>query len=422
MNGDRWGEETQRRFVAAVLKDDTDARRQSLCNLSSEIFTDRDCARAWRAVRGARTYKDAAVHEHVRLFWAVETSEMTWHGDLLEAQIAQTRLTGKWFNADMGGAAYSWPEPTTAAELCAKLPPPVSCIVDGLLIEGGLTICSAPSKGRKSWLSLDLGLSVSSGADFLGWATRQAPVIYLNFELQQDTVHRRLWDIAKARGVSAPKDLHLVNLRGKIVNAADLRRNLAQLCVRFNPSMILLDPFYKVSANSGAEENSNDGQARLLAEIEATASECGAALFATHHFSKGNASMKNAIDRASGAGALARAPDAVMTLTEHEEDDACTMEVSLRDLPPVAPVAMRWEYPCWMMDETLDPKRLRSKGGAPRQHSPDELVNALRDGMSNADWRQASQKTETTFRRLRDELTKSGKVTLRSGFYYHAKP
>jgi len=63
----------------------------------------------------------------------------------------------------------------------------------------------------------------------------------------------------------------------------------------------------------------------------------GAAVALAGHFSKGNASAKESIDRISGSGVLARDPDSLITFTRHEEQDAFTVEMTLRNLAPVEP-------------------------------------------------------------------------------------
>jgi hypothetical protein len=93
-----------------------------------------------------------------------------------------------------------------------------------------------------------------------------------------------------------------------------LRKDLPSLIKRLKAGLVILDPWYKIAAASGADENSNDGQSRVLSEIESIVNEANAALVIGHHFAKGNASGKNAIDRAAGAGAMARWGDVIASL------------------------------------------------------------------------------------------------------------
>ena len=64
--------------------------------------------------------------------------------------------------------------------------PPVKFLVEGIL-PAGTSLLSAASKIGKSWLELDMGISIASGARFLGHATDQCGVLYLALE---DSYHR----------------------------------------------------------------------------------------------------------------------------------------------------------------------------------------------------------------------------------------
>ncbi|HRE83867.1 MAG TPA: AAA family ATPase [Opitutaceae bacterium] len=311
-----------------------------------------------------------------------------------------------------------WPLPVRASDLCSKPAPAVTPLIDGLLAVGGTSILSAPSKGRKTFTTFDIAVSVATGGKWLGMACRQGVVIYLNFELSESTAHRRLEAICRARGIEAPANLLIWNLRGRVVNAESLREHVLKQAKDTPPALIILDPLYKISANSGAEENSNDGQARILNQLEDIAREAGSALLIVHHFAKGASSEKNAIDRASGAGALARAPDSVLTLTEHEENDMVVLEASLRDFAPLQPLCLRWSFPVWSVDGSADPAKLKKRGGVPEKYPAAELQKRLRDGMTNQDWLKASTWTEPTYRSKRDQLLRDKKVSLRSGCYY----
>jgi hypothetical protein len=149
--------------------------------------------------------------------------------------------------------------------------------------------------------------------------------------------------------------------------------------------LVIVDPHYKISAASGVEENSNDAQGLLLYRLENAVCRKGAALMIAHHFSKGDKSTSKAIDRAAGGGALARWPDVIMTLTEHEEDKCCAAEFSLRNFSPIEPFVLRWQYPVWHLASGVDPSKLK-KAGRPSKQPPDALIPMIEaDGSRKSD-------------------------------------
>jgi hypothetical protein len=58
-------------------------------------------------------------------------------------------------------------------------------------------------------------------------------------------------------------------------------------------------------------------------------------------------------------GVLARDPDSLVIFTKHEEPGAFTVEMILRNLPPVHPFVVQWEYPQFVRKDGLDPSRLK---------------------------------------------------------------
>ncbi len=307
----------------------------------------------------------------------------------------------------------------TAVELCAAPPPVPPELISGVLYRGGTMMLSGPSKSRKTYTFLDLGISVATGSEWLGFATSQTGVLYLNFELSEHSFQRRLAAICAAKGTPPPPNFRSFNLRGKTCSMTMLAVELPRLIQTHGAGLVILDPWYKISAQSGADENNNTDQGRILAEAERIVTANGAALVLGHHFAKGDASAKNSIDRAAGAGAMARWGDVIATLSEHEEQEAMTLELHLRDFAPVAPIVLRWEQPLWRRDDNLDPAKLKTAGRGD-DHPVAELLGMLKDGMTNKEWFEASRWTDGTYRRKRDMLTKSKKVICEMGTYRRA--
>ena len=315
----------------------------------------------------------------------------------------------------------SWPAPVAAMALCAKPPPTPAVLVDGVLYRGGTMLLSGPSKAHKTFAQLEASIAIASGGDWLGFKTVQTPVLYLNLELQDFATAKRIEKICSARGIKPPADFHVWNLRGRRVTLAELRQRLPAEIKHTGAGLVVIDPHYKISAVSGGEENSNDSQGLLLSELEGLCGLNGAALAISHHFAKGDASMKNAIDRASGGGVFARWGDVMLTFTPHEEDEAMTVEMALRNFAPVAPFVVRWVHPCWQRDNGLNPAHLK-RAGAKEKHSADDALAKLVGVMGYAEWQKATGLSDTTFRRKKKELLDAGKVREVGNYFEAVKP
>lgn len=275
-------------------------------------------------------------------------------------------------------------KPVTAAKAALTPTPAPPELIGGMLYAGGTLMMSGASKSMKTYTMIHAGLAVASGSEWMGKKTAQRPVIYLNLELQPFAMEKRVREIASAMRIDCPAAFHIVNLRGTLVTVDVVEAQLHRLLARLDPGLVIIDPHYKISAASGVEENSNDAQGLLLYRLENTICKRGAALMIAHHFSKGDKSQTKAIDRAAGGGALARWPDVIMTLTEHEDEGCCVAEFSLRNFAPIEPFVLRWEYPVWHLAAGADASKLK-KVGRPAKNPDETLLPMIpRDGISRS--------------------------------------
>ena len=106
-------------------------------------------------------------------------------GDLLDAIAAVQQRRNATHPAEM-------PRPQTATELLAKTFPPLRCFVTDLLAEGLTILAGKPKKG-KSYLALDMSLSIAVGRQAFGkFPTEQAAVLYVSLEDGERRLQRRL--------------------------------------------------------------------------------------------------------------------------------------------------------------------------------------------------------------------------------------
>src|SRR6185312_3015290 len=111
-----------------------------------------------------------------------------------------------------------------------------------------------------------------------------------------------------------------------------------------------------------SDENSNGDLKDIYNQIDRYADRLKCAFVMIHHSSKGVQGGKSVVDVGAGGGSQGRAADAHCVLRHHEEDGAVVLEAANRSWPPLEPVCMRWNYPTWNLDESLDPTLLRIEG------------------------------------------------------------
>lgn len=250
-------------------------------------------------------------------------------------------------------------------------------IVEGILHQGSKLVLGGGSKSFKTWCLLDMAIAVATGSKWLGFNTRPGRVLYINFEIQPAFFSQRITSVTSAKGIKLqPGQLDIWNLRGYAADFETLVPQIETRTAEAGYALIILDPIYKLYGQFTDENNAGD-IAKLLRSIEQLAVRTSAAVAFGAHFSKGNQSQKESIDRISGSGVFARDPDSLLILTRHEEDDAFTVEATLRNLKPMASFCVRWQFPLMRPDYELDPAKLKQVAGRKREHDPKKLLRAI---------------------------------------------
>jgi len=240
------------------------------------------------------------------------------------------------------------------------LRPPV---IRGLLREGETKNVIAAPKTGKSWLTLDLAISVATGRPWLGqYETVPGDVLIIDNELHRETSAHRVPKVAQARGVpmsEIAERIYIDNLRGRLTDIA----RLATYTEALEPGrfkVIVLDAFYRFMP-AGGDENDNGLMANIYNTIDAIADRLRCCFVMIHHASKGSQASKNVTDVGAGAGAQSRATDTHLVLRPHEEEGVVVLDAGVRSWSPVKPACLRWEFPVWTVDDDLDPTALRNE-------------------------------------------------------------
>jgi RecA-family ATPase len=239
-----------------------------------------------------------------------------------------------------------------------QLPPQVAEVVEGVVTEQAKLLIGGGSKTFKTWLAMDLALSVAHGVTCLGRKTTRTRVLYVNLELKPQTFKRRLQSVAKAKGITIERDwfLHLP-LRGKLAEAGESVKHIVDRIVAVaqhcKAGVVVVDPIYKL--NLEGDENSSHVQTLLFNELDRITTEAKCALILIDHFSKGNQWEKDPLDAIRGSSAKGGDVDAAMVLRRHEVEDCFRVDLVHRELPPVKPFCVGWRYPLMVLRPDLDP-------------------------------------------------------------------
>jgi hypothetical protein len=295
-------------------------------------------------------------------------------------------------------------------------------LIDGLLHRGAKLMLAGGSKSFKTWVLMDLALSVATGTPWWGFKTLQGRVLYLNMELMREFAEERTRSIMGAKNIKrgAGTLLDTWHLRGYARDFKELLPQILRAVAGVQYDLIILDPVYKVLGER--DENANGEVAELLNEFESLAVKTGAAIAYGHHHSKGGQGDKDARDRSSGAGAWTRDPDSLIDLTPHDQDEHFIVTYTLRNHKPRNKHVVKWAFPCMSIAPGLNPDDYR-KPGRPKEHGVADIIVALGGGMMGfSEWERAAKDrgiSASTFKRLLTKGVDVGEV-VKVGTLYKA--
>lgn len=258
----------------------------------------------------------------------------------------------EWFEW-IEGVNDDLPDPESLSDFWETMPELASPLIDGVLRQGHKMLIAGPSKAGKSFLLIELCISIAEGINWLGWKCAQGKVMYVNLELDRASCLHRFKDVYNALSIR-PNNLSNIdiwNLRGKSIPLDKLAPKLIRRAQKKNYIAIVIDPIYKVITG---DENSADQMAKFCNQFDKICSELNCATIYCHHHSKGAQGGKRSMDRASGSGVFARDPDALLDLIELDLDDAVYKQLKNNAACKYCIDYLDNNYPGWQNDVSQD--------------------------------------------------------------------
>jgi len=175
-------------------------------------------------------------------------------------------------------------------------------LVEGLWAEEGVGIVGGAPKTCKSWLALDLALSVASGTPALGIypVPRSGPVLVFAAEDPPTTVRSRLEGLTVRRGLPLERvPLHVILSPSLRLDTPRDQARLSEAVARFRPRLLVLDPFVRLHR---IDENSALEVSGVLAYLRELQRKQHVAVLVVHHARKAGAGAEQAGVSLRGSG------------------------------------------------------------------------------------------------------------------------
>jgi len=266
--------------------------------------------------------------------------------------------------------------PAASSELASQRRP--GWLIDGLWAAEGVGVIGGAPKCCKTWLSLDLAVSVSSGTDALGRFHVQTPgpVLLYGAEDAPVALRDRIESIARARGLGLPDlDLGPIAVDSLGLNVARDRDRLRATVARRSPRMIILDPLVRLHR---IDENSAGEMSALLGELRALQREHHVAIVLVHHVRKNGAPRGQDGQSLRGSGDLHAWGDSNLYLRRRDGQILLTVEHRSAPSPPQCALELTEEPDVHLRIVEGDPAE---QGLA--TETADKIVSLLSDGPMN---------------------------------------
>lgn len=197
-------------------------------------------------------------------------------------------------------------------------------LIEELWADRAVGILGGEPKLGKSWLALDVAVSVASGTPCLRRfaVKRSGPVLLYAAEDALHIVRQRLDAITAAAGVDlAGLPLHVITAPSVRLDLEQDRERLRATVAAIAPRLLVLDPFVRLHRR---DENVAGEVAPLLAYLRQLERELGLAVLLVHHARKGGGSRAGQALR--GSSELHAWGDSNLYLGRRGEDVWLTVE------------------------------------------------------------------------------------------------
>jgi len=215
----------------------------------------------------------------------------------------------------------------TATELASTEFDPLVWVIEDLLPEGCYLLSARPKVG-KSWLALQMAVSVAFGQSMWGKRVDQGPAICLMLEDNKRRLKSRLENL-KPNRQWATDDLHLFTEWPRM-NEGGVER-LEALMITVKPRLVVIDTLVKVRPLSGRNENAYQSDYKALEPLTLLANKYRCAVVVITHNRKGR-SEDDPIEMVSGTLGQAGAVDGVLVIDGKRSEQTYRLTVTGRDI------------------------------------------------------------------------------------------
>lgn len=272
----------------------------------------------------------------------------------------------------------------TFGELMAA--PDPEFLVDGLLVEGTVSLLTGKHASYKSFFALDIALSVATGKNAFNLTTQPGTALYIAAE-GVGGFRRRVTAWIDYHGIACTPNIHFVGEPVQIANPAAMQELIAYAAT-FNPKLIVIDTLARCA--DGLDENNAAEMGKFINAAGQISLQLNTHVLIVHHNNKGGSER--------GSTALPAAVETHLSISKTENHVTITTEKQkdADEAPPLTLAATPHQPSLVLITAQTSTEQ--------------QALDALTDEMLAAKWEQASRLKPATFHRVKDRLIQKGKV------------
>jgi len=209
-------------------------------------------------------------------------------------------------------------------------------LIEQLWMRGAVGIVGGPPKMLKTWLALEMAVSVASRSPCLGTFPVHAsgPVLLFAAEDSQSKVRSRLESLARHHGFDLEQiDLQVITADTLRLDRATDQGRLEATVMFYKPVLLVLDPLVRLHS---LDENQSGPMAALLGFFRALQRKTGAAIAIVHHARKNISPSAGAGNTLRGSGDLYAWVDSLICVQRRR--DRVTLLAEHRSAPGLGPL------------------------------------------------------------------------------------
>src|SRR5881396_423385 len=231
------------------------------------------------------------------------------------------------------------PLPVVRASALHAPAQPQTWLVEQLWTNGAVGVIGGSPKSGKSWLALDMAVSIASGTQCLGAFPVHAsgPVLLYAAEDSAAALRARLETLSRIRQLDfASLDVRVITAESLRLDRIEDQERLKATVFVHHPVLLVLDPLVRVHA---IDENVAGQVAALLGYLRTLQRKTGVAVALIHHLRKNPSPSGGAGYSLRGSSDLYAWLDSFLCLRKHH--DQLTLSAEHRSAPAFGPVSLQ---------------------------------------------------------------------------------